>query len=448
MSYTKIIPNWVDCSREFKYSWSASAPVFQQVGGFTTLATLSIPTTKTGSKVDGWRKKIRDGANATSGYSRSGSFLVSSEPGEAVFTGSFKHQTSVYPAAYSEGYLPTKETVKGFASPMVIPGHLAVSSDKANAAALTETYKKVLKAQRQLNGSAVVAEFAETLHMFGRPFKSVVDLTHRHLNRLTKERRRLKGPTARKKEDWADIVSSTYLEYAFGLAPLINDTKAVAEALARWNLEGQEEILAPKKKAVGRGSDKSSSSTIRAFGFDVPSRYLAFLEVKKKTTEARAQYVVGLSATLQADFQSNERLIQLLGFSPSDWLPGLYEGVPWSWLLDYFTNVGDVLEAACTSTADVKWISKTLSTRTEEETSINCDTSKLKVYASQGCLGPTYRGHGGRFKIVTQSMVRTSEPSLGIPPLVLEFPSRATQFINMAAVLIQRKKAITSLWKF
>lgn len=448
MSYTKTIPNRLDCSREFDYSWATDAPLMAIKGGFKKLVTLSVPSVKSGTRVDGWRKKIADGANASSAYSRSGTFLVSSEPGKVEFTGSVKVQTSVYPAAYSEGYVPTRETMKGFASPMVVPSHLAVSSDKANAAALTETYNKVLAAQRQLNGSAVVAEFAETLYMFGHPFKAIVDLSHRHFNRLTKERRRLKGTIPRQKEDWADIVSSTYLEYAFGLAPLINDAKGFAEALARWNFEGSEEILAPKKKAVGRGSDKSSSSTTSLFGFDVPSRYLGFIEVKKKTTEAQAQYVVGLSATLQADFQSNERLIQLLGFSPSDWLPGLYEGVPWSWLLDYFTNAGDVLQAACTSTADVKWISKTLKTRTEEETSYNPNASLLKVFASQGVLNPNYRGHGGRFKIVNQSLSRTVPPNLGIPPLIFEFPNRATQFLNMAAVLMQRKKAITSLWKF
>lgn len=448
MSYTKTIPNWLDCSREFQYSWGTSAPVWALKGGFRKLVVLSVPTVRSGSKVNGWRKLIAEGANATSAYSRSGAFLVSSVPGDAVFSGSFLHQTSVAPAAYTEGWLPTWESLKGFAIPMTIPSHLTVSSDKANAAALTETYNKVLQAQRQLNGSAAVAEFAETLHMFGRPFKSIVDLTHRHLNRLTKERRRLKGPVTRKKEDWADIVSSSYLEYAFGLAPLINDTKAVAEALARWNFEGKDDILIPKTKAIGRGSDTSSLSTVTETGFDSPSRFLAFIVTKKKVTEARAQYVVGLSATLQADFQSNERLIQLLGFSPSDWLPGLYEGVPWSWLLDYVTNVGDVLQAACTSTADVKWISKTLVTRTEEDTSINCNTGLLKTYASNGCRGPNFKGHGGRFKIVSQSMVRTKPTSLGIPPLVLEFPNRATQFINMGAVLLQRKKAITSLWKF
>lgn len=448
MSYSKTIPNWLDCSRSLSYSWASSAPIWATKGGFNKLVTLSVPSTKTGTKVDGWRKRIEKGQSAASAYSRSGAFLVMSTPGNAMFKCSQDMQTSVYPAPYSHGLLPTWEKMTGFATPMTIPSHLTVSEAKADAAALTETYKKVLKAQRQLNGSAVVAEFAETLYMFGRPFKAIVDLTHRHLNRLIKERRRLKGKVERQKEDWADIVSSTYLEYAFGLAPMINDAKGIAEALARWNFEGEEEILRPRKKAVGRGSDESSSSSATAYGYDVPTRWLCFIKNTKKVTKAQAQYVVGLSATLQADFQSNERLIQLLGFSPQDWLPGLYEGVPWSWLLDYFTNVGDILEAACTSTADVKWISKTLKTRTEEETSLPVDQSLLQRIDRNVLVGASITGHGGQFKIVNQTLVRTVPAELGIPPLVFSFPNRATQFINIAAVLMQRKKAITSLWKF
>lgn len=450
MSYTTIIPGFEAFNADYTYLWPYGDPAGSLSGGSSQYRTLNTSSTKTGTKVQGWRDKINKGLNASSAYSRSGVFVVGAEPGDVVFTGTLKvpinHPPPPDPIVYAQW--PARETMKGYANPIVAPGHLTVSENNANAAALTETYKKVLAAQRQLNASATVAELAETIRQFGRPFRSVVDLSHRHLNRLTKERRRLRGPIKRQKEDWADIVSSTYLEYAFGLAPLINDTKGIAEALVRWNLEGQDEILAPKKKAVGRGVDRADKSATTHFKGPLPYRYLSFTKNTKKFTESRVQYVVGLSATLQADFQSNERLIQLLGFSPQDWIPGIYEGIPWSWLVDYFFNVGNILEAACASTADVKWISKTVLKRTQEETNMVPNIESLKNYETNGVSNPAYQGHAGRATVVQQTMERTVPVTLGIPPLVFSFPNTASKFLNMAAVLLQRQKKVTSQWRF
>lgn len=450
MTYTTIIPGFESFNADYTYLWPYGDPTGSLSGQSSLYRTLNTSSTKTGTKVQGWRDKISKGLDASSPYSRTGVFVVSAIPGDVVFTGSHKVPINhpPPPALIDYAYWPVRETMKGYAYPIVAPSHLAVSEANADAAALTETYKKVLAAQRQLNASATVAELSETIRQFGRPFRSVVDLSHRHLNRLNKERRRLHGPIKRQKEDWADIVSSTYLEYAFGLAPLIDDTKGIAEALARWNLEGQDEILAPKKKAVGRGFDRASSSATLHFGGPVPYRYLSFTKNSKKVTESRVQYVVGLSATLQADFQSNERLIQLLGFSPQDWIPGIYEGIPWSWLVDYFSNVGNILEAACTSTADVKWISKTVVKRTQEQTFMVPNFESLKAYRTNGIVNPSYTGHAGRATVVSQTLKRTVPASLGIPPLVLSLPSTASKFLNMAAVLLQRQKKLTSQWKF
>lgn len=450
MTYTTTVPGFESFNADYTYFWSYSVPSVSLSGQSSLYRTLNTSSTKTGTKVQGWRDKISKGLNASSPYTRTGVFVVSAIPGDVVFTGTVKVAINnpPPPAPIDYAYRPVRETMKGFAYPIMAPGHLTVSDVNAEAAALTETYKKVLAAQRQLNASATVAELAETIRQFGRPFRGVVDLTHRHLNRLDKERRRLHGPIKRQKEDWADIVSSTYLEYAFGLAPLINDTKGIAEALARWNLEGQDEILAPKTKAVGRGVDRASSSATQHFGGPGPYRYLSFTKNSKKLTESRVQYVVGLSATLQADFQSNERLIQLLGFSPQDWIPGIYEGVPWSWLVDYFFNVGNILEAACTSTADVKWISKTVLKRTQEQTYMVPNVQELKAYQTNGVRNPSYSGHAGRATVVSQTMKRTVPASLGIPPLVFSFPNTASKFLNMAAVLLQRQKKVTSQWKF
>jgi hypothetical protein len=48
-----------------------------------------------------------------------------------------------------------------------------------------------------------------------------------------------------------------------------------------------------------------------------------------------------------------------LGVSWSDVIPAAYELVPYSFVVDYFTNLGDVLEALCFNRSSVAWVSQT-----------------------------------------------------------------------------------------
>jgi hypothetical protein len=289
-----------------------------------------------------------------------------------------------------------------------------------------------------MNGSAVVAELGSTLRMFASPFKSIVQLTNKHINRLEKLRRGLKGSRSKKKEDWAKIVGSTYLEYSFGLIPLISDVKDIAETLARWEHEA-EEILPPRSKIVSRGETEASETVIQPNQRPNSQMSASFNVHIKKKTNVRVQYVCGLKRSLAADFGSNARLIQLSGFDPSNWVPAIWEAVPWSWLVDYFSNASNVLESAFTSTAQVSWVSKTVSQRTyETRTCSNGIDFNTTLYARVSLLA---NPHGfGSIKLLRTTVTRTDPGSLGIVPLVFEHPFEdAGKVANMIAVLLSRR---------
>jgi len=330
-------------------------------------------------------------------------------------------------------------------SPVSIPAHLPTSVVKADSIALSKTYKKVASELQSMNSPAVLAEFVDVLRQFGSPFRSIVDLTNRRLNRLELERRGLKGSTTFKRKKWASIVADTYLEYSFGLAPLISDTKNAAEALARLHAE-KEGLLRPRRKIVCQGKDVASETfTPTPIGVSLSGYLFARPSVTNKT-ECRVQYVCGLESTLRADLGSNDRLLQLLGFNHANWVPAIWEAVPWSFLIDYFTNVQQILEASVTNTSDVKWITKTVTYRTEYNQFFPVDQEETRLQAKARQRSGYGSGHAGRCHQVRITLARTLPTTLGVPSLYFELPSSVKQLANMAALLIARKPTSSALW--
>jgi hypothetical protein len=293
-----------------------------------------------------------------------------------------------------------------------------------------------------MSGPSVLAEAMSTLRMFASPCKELVKLTNRHINRLEKERRRLSGPRDRQKTEWGKIIGSTYLEYSFGLIPLISDTRDIAESFARWKSEWE---LPVRSKIVSRGSTELATSVVNRNVQPSGQMCFSFNQNISKKTAARVQYVAGIQSSRTAAFGSNDRLLELTGFRPLEFIPAIWEALPWSWLVDYFTNIQDILESAVTSTANLTWISKTTSRRTSETHNwtrgIDFNTS---VYR-----GISFRAnpHGfGSVSLLGTEVIRTSPSNPGIVPLVLEHPFEdAGKVANMVAVLLSRRSSSPAL---
>jgi hypothetical protein len=257
----------------------------------------------------------------------------------------------------------------------------------------------------------------------------------------------LKGTVVFKRAKWARIVASTWLEYAFGLAPLISDTRKVAEAYAHFNNDAEISRLTHRSKVVARGEDLAVSQGVNTTQFLSSQIWIRRNSVD--SARSRVQYVVGLSAPPAADFGSNDRLLQLLGVNQANLLPAAWEAIPWSWLVDYFSNVGSILDAAATSTASVSWVCRTNTVQLTREIMESIDEAVTRDYVFN---------HGGRTNVsfsgtpASISIIRTVldrfESSLGIPPLYLEIPSSWGQYANMVSVLLARREKTSALWLF
>lgn len=402
---------------------------------------------RTGESVKDYKEKIKAGQQAGSPYTLDRNFVLGVEEGRATY-GATEKYVGALPRPPSWNPNTYRETWQGMQNiPVPVLSHLSVSPSKAEAIALAKTYKKIREEQQHMNSPAVIAEFVDVLRQFGSPARALVDLTNRRFNRLELERRRLKGSTTFKRIKWSEIVASTYLEWSFGLAPLISDTRSAAEALARWQYEKTDNPHF-RAKIVSRGEDvaiqKATDPGVKAWN----SAYMYYKRAYIKKTAARCQYVVGLNGSLRADFGSNERLLQLLGFDHKNWIPALWEAVPWSWLVDYFTNVQQILEAAATGQAAVSWIVKTATTRSEYLETNDIDGHLTALDAKNNNRYGSASGHFGRYKQVRVTQVRTLPTTLGVPPLYFEIPSQLGQLANMTALLFSRRPGQSALWLF
>lgn len=388
--------------------------------------------TKTGEKVDQWRSKIERGLSASSPYSCDKTKLVLGKPEEYLgITQSAAWPYQVvgfgmrgYPAIWwqSTGTL----------------AHLSPNQNKARSMALSKLYKQLETERSEMNASASLAEIGDVLRQFGRPFRSIVDAFMRHENRLYFERRRLVGNKTRKEEQFTRIAAETWLEVSFGLIPLFSDAVSLAETFARWEYETSD---SPRLR------DRMRARASDLVAFTTPESEQIFFNVSSKgnstkTTEARAQYVVGLKGELRADFGSNDRLLELLGLEPRNLPLAVWEAIPWSWLVDYCTNVQQILQAGATITSRVDWIVLTEVLRT-----VNVSRCKsLPALSHPWGLKDWKETMPSSAEDRTVRMIRTTlnrsiPTSLGVPPLYLKSPlGDLKKVANLVSVVIAKSK--------
>jgi hypothetical protein len=111
--------------------------------------------------------------------------------------------------------------------------------------------------------------------------------------------------------------------------------------------------------------------------------------------------------------------------------------------------VGNILQAAATSTADVTWCNKTVTKETVYEYQFAANAALTKVQMTSNLpwvLDKLSTGPSGGFTFVRKTVDRTIGVKPGIPPLVFELPSQWGQFANMAAVLVARRPSSSALW--
>jgi len=388
---------------------------------FQTATKLTYSNLRTGEKVPNWKEKIQKKLNATSVYSTSASRVERHKNGTVKMT-----------YRYATGYPDDVLEFTGF-QPVLISdvAHFATSTTAVENEALMKIIKKVRAQRSHLNGLAFTGELREAIHGLRHPFELMRTQVHSHLGKLSKAKLSIeKMPGTKRKQAWREVIAGTWLETSFGLRPLIHDTKEIAEALSRFQFE---------TPSLARLQSKSTSldhGWLRDYN-GMSGRFLRYMREGDRITERTCTYSIGYEA-VSRPAGSVRSLVEVLGFTPENFIPTLYELMPWSWLIDYFSNVGGMIEAGTTNESQVKWISKTVKIKTLD--TWRFIPSAIETQAAMGSQTKLLKLEGDILGEVILSKIdlnRTKPSTLGIPKLTFTIPGKGTQAANLVAILAQ-----------
>ena len=333
---------------------------------------------RAGTNNPNYRVLIRQGKSAT------GSMTVNQDVGDTTdcdFTlqkrGSSDPFNPEYWRIYDSGMTGVHLSLN---LPVPIPTHyLPVSFDEACAIARRVVHKRLTARRRQFQGGVAAWELRKTLEMVTRPAKGLrqqVALASRRVPKLMKAMKR----SGRNRASMKKALADTYLELTFGWQPLLADTRDGAQALAR--LATKDALERQQFRAFGEVEypDTTTFGNNYSVGYDGQTTVIFDREWRHKTA---AQCIIyGRFQTRLQDSSyaksASLRLAELCGFTLADFVPSAWEAMPWSFLVDYFSNVGDVLEAFSNNIGEIAWAAEVHITESTEDFISKLNQSKTK----------------------------------------------------------------------
>lgn len=383
---------------------------------FNARRLITVKRTRTGDRNPGWRRKVMTGVNATTDMQGVADTVDSTG-------GTFTYQCK----QPSGGGIDYRLTVNGdvglyhFAS--ITPfDWVPISTSTAYNRGLTQYLKRVGEVNRAFAGMVFLGELRETLRMIRRPAEGLRNILNAYVVDLKRKKR--KSP-----KEWKKNLSSAWLEYAFGMVPLVSD---ISDACKAYNNLTQE----PGYEWVrGVGVEEKSVPT-RSFSNvllqSVPDIYAPALRYSQRSTDKAVVVFKGLVRRQTRATAAGKAA--LFGFSPEQFIPTVWELLPWSFLIDYFSNIGDILETgvvdqssiAFTNVTEIKFQIMELSFGMAEM-GIQSGSSRIPIESS-----------GSTVRAVRRTVNRRADVGgLGIPSLAFELPGRPAQWANMTALFTQ-----------
>lgn len=434
--------------RKEVYIWSPNYHIGNWSGGGVSPRPDSFSTGyREGQGVPFYRSKIERGISASSVYKSDMCRVLKAEPlhfvhevwydppgGNALI---FAYESNGYYFSYGSG--PVE---------VAFP-HLNSVSTETDNTAIGRLHKRVRDDTSQANVPVVLGELRETIGMLRSPFRAMRENTLTYLKALNLRASTVKQSVRPRRSDTGkslsirraqalkDGMSGSWLEFQFGIVPLVSDTKDIIRTLDRivdTFTERQKRFTSTSKEPL-----TSYGATSTAAG----SLYTCdtYSVSEEKRTLASVRYVAIYRNSVDGSIDFLGRLTQGLGFTPENFVPTVWELIPWSFLVDYFVNVGSILE--CSTTAGRNLVTCVRTVRQASEYTFLEEISGYSEFP---------RGAGNRYtkaiigkpssrrSFLRTTLSRTVPDELPIPSLSFTVPGFGSmKWANMAALLAQSR---------
>lgn len=378
-----------------------------------------------GENIAGWRDKLRNGQSATTS-------LVGSSSTAQVTQGHLKLKKNGNPP-FSTSTVYGEFT--GFDVNPSIPSSdpTSINSSSADAEALGRFVRRAYDVQHAIQGGVVLGELRETLQTIRNPARGLRRLVSQWRNNAIKLRRAKNFlPINERKRKIVENLADAWLEAQYGWRPLMSDIKAGSDALSRY-VKGQP---LDTRRITGRGESNAISepeSTVTKIYNGFRWQY---------TTRTTSNCIVIYRGAVRVKAR-DPRVMDpaLLGFDLASWAPTLWELVPYSFLIDYFSNVGDMILGFSTLGIDFAWKNRTTVRFYERVYDTRPDPSwfiESQDWNDGGYTVQTYVP--GKVVLTKRSVSRGVYSGLTVPDLTFEIPSfRSLKWLNLAALVAARR---------
>lgn len=297
-----------------------------------------------GDNIPGWRQALRDGRDATT--SLTGNLTrVRIKPGSLVFR---------VPVS-GVGFTQRQEVTGLLQIPVSIPAGnpSSIDTSRADAEALGKFAKKILATKTALQGGVVVGELRQTLSMIRNPargLRRLVDVWKDAAQEIRAARRLAGVLSSQHRSAVAKNLADAWLEYSFGWRPLLSDIRAGSDALNKYVVGQSLETrrLTSSASTTGNPVETSGQNT------DGIARW-----VYRIVTVDHSQVIYRGALRMEARDPMHMDPA-LFGFTPSQFLPTAWELLPYSFLIDYFVNIDDVINGWSTLFTELAWCNRTV----------------------------------------------------------------------------------------
>lgn len=349
---------------------------------------------------------IRDGQCATTDMSGSETVILASPYSSESELVQPQNRALTYRRYVASGILNLSVNSNGTSYP----------SAEAENQSLTKFYQHAQEVETQFKGTVFLGELMETLHMIRHPARTLRRGMGDYLQTLRKRSRRTPKPQRLK------MVRDTWLEYALGWLPLVKDIDDGIKAFYGGPL------IRPIFKMVrGKGSasikDPTTFNTLQA-GLGASFNFYSDIE---RFTKAHYKHY-GIYQSVGNGIGNSHHY----GFRPNEFVPTIYELIPYSFLVDYFTNLGNILESWSYRSQNLKWLSRgILHERTLEMTNPRPTIQQI----GQGYTNSILQFNPGSYLATTRTIQRTAVVGFTLPSLELKLPGRWQQWVTTAFLL-------------
>lgn len=368
-------------------------------------------TVTLGPPISRYRKVIASGGNATTDAGGSRTISISTVP--ANLQVHIDYDPSTGQRSRIEEYTGDLFVM---GDDVHMPDYTLVSSPTAENQSLVRFYADLASATTNFKGMVFAGELSESLRMILNPGKSLRRGIVDYLGALKK--RVPRRATRRRKRK---AISDTWLEFAYGWNPLISDLDSAIKAFYASDM-----VRPIFQMCRGHGSQKISNIggfIDSAIGGMATKPWMWYNVVEERSVK---HYGI-----LRSDGRGVSNFHKY-GFRPAEFIPTLWELIPYSFLVDYFTNIGDIVSSWSYRFIEPAWCARTIF----ERLSLESFQSGVDMPPTvPGIQTVTRFGNPGSTSASKTRFSRVANVPLTLPSLEISVPGlTSTKWVNLAAL--------------